>query len=56
MLRARPACIIMLTLLPGGTVVSATDCYLAIRRIRRDLSELFRYAAAGRGKEVAART
>jgi len=55
-LRARPAWdIIVLTLLLGGIAVSATGCYLAIRRIRRDLSALLRSAGDGRGQEIAPR-
>jgi hypothetical protein len=42
-LRMRPLWdIVVLTLMLGGTVVTATGCWLAIRRIRSDVTMLFR--------------
>jgi hypothetical protein len=42
-MRARPIWdVIVLTLMLGGLGVTATGCYLAIRRIRSDLARLFR--------------
>src|SRR5262249_31210422 len=49
-LRARPLWdLIVLTLMLGGTVVTATGCWLAIRRIHSDVVMLFR----PRGKSAA---
>lgn len=43
-MRERPLWdIIVLTLMLGGTVVTATGCWLAIRRIRNDVVMLFRF-------------
>jgi hypothetical protein len=42
-MRSRPLWdVIMLTLLLGGTLVTFTGCYLALRRIRSDVAVLLR--------------
>ena len=52
-LRARPAWdIIVLTLLLGGTGVSVTGVYLAVRRIRSDVAGLLRFLGNAGRKEA----
>ena len=48
--RVRPAWdIILIALMLGGSAVSATGVYLAVRRLRSDLIMLFRAVTASKG-------